>query len=133
MSFGATAATKYKVESPTSISAEAPAGKGTAAVTVKTPGGTSAETPADLFTYDAIPTVTALSVKEGPLAGGTKVTIKGTGFTPSLNGRLRRNRSHRVTVVSATEISATSRRRYRRHGQRRGQDRRRHEHDLGGR
>ena len=53
VSFGATPATKYKVESATSISAEAPAGKGTSAVTVKTPGGTSAETPADLYTYDA--------------------------------------------------------------------------------
>ena len=45
VSFGATAATKYKVESPTTIVAEAPAGKGTAAVTVKTAGGTSANRP----------------------------------------------------------------------------------------
>ena len=55
VSFGATPATKYKVESPTTIVAEAPAGKGTAAVTVKTPGGTSAETPADIYTYDPVP------------------------------------------------------------------------------
>ena len=68
MSFGATPAAKYKVESPTSIVAESPTGKGTAAVTVKTPGGTSAETTADLYTYDPVPTVAKVTPTEGPEA-----------------------------------------------------------------
>ena len=58
VSFGATAAAKYKVESSTKITATSPAGSGTVEVTVTTPGGTSAEVPADLYTYDPVPTIT---------------------------------------------------------------------------
>ena len=47
-------------------------------VTVTTPGGTSATSSADQFTYMA---VTGISPAAGPLAGGTSVTITGTGFT----------------------------------------------------
>ena len=108
VSFGATPATKYKVESATSISAEAPAGKGTAAVTVKTPGGTSAETPADLYTYDAVPTVTSIAPAEGPLGGATKVIVKGSGFTPASTVTFGATPAAGVIVDSATEITATS-------------------------
>ena len=108
VSFGATPATKYKVESATSISAEAPAGKGTAAVTVKTPGGTSAETPADLYTYDAVPTVTGIAPAEGPLGGATKVIVKGTGFTAASTVTFGATPAAGVIVDSATEITATS-------------------------
>ena len=108
VSFGATPATKYKVESPTSILAESPAGNGTAAVTVETAGGTSAEVPADLYTYDPVPTVTALSVKEGPLAGATKVTITGTGFTKASTVSFGATKAKASTYVSETELSAES-------------------------
>ncbi len=54
-------------------------------VTVTNPAGTSAITPADVFTYlptaspaPGAPTVTSLSTKAGPVAGGTGVTIVGT-------------------------------------------------------
>ena len=46
-----------------------------------TPGGTSATSAADQFTYTAAPAVTGLSPTSGPAAGGTSVTITGTGFT----------------------------------------------------
>ena len=108
VSFGATPATKYKVESPTSIVAEAPAGKGTAAVTVKTPGGTSAETPADLYTYDAVPMVTSLSVKEGPQAGGTEVLITGAGFTERSTVFFGGVESPEVGYISPTELLVAS-------------------------
>src|SRR5207248_630505 len=49
-------------------------------VTVSTPGGPTAPTPADLFTYAAAPTVTAVSPTSGPVAGGSAVTITGTGL-----------------------------------------------------
>ena len=42
-------------------------------VTVTTSGGTSATSAADLFTYDAVPTVTAIAPTSGPVAGATLV------------------------------------------------------------
>ena len=65
----------------TSITADSPAGTGTVDVTVTTPAGTSATSPADQFTYVAAPTVTAISPASGTAAGGTPVTITGTDFT----------------------------------------------------
>ena len=80
VSFGATAATSYTVDSGTSISAVAPAGTaGSVDVVVTGPGGTSATSSTDLFKYKS-PTVTAVSPSSGPKAGGTSVTISGSGF-----------------------------------------------------
>ena len=83
--FGTTAATDVTVVSDTTITADSPAGTGTVHVTVLTPGGTSATSTADQFTYTATvvaaPTVTGISPNSGPAAGGTLVTITGTGFT----------------------------------------------------
>jgi hypothetical protein len=53
---------------------------GTVDITVTTSVGTSATSSADWFTYYAIPTITAISVNVGPVAGGTSVTVTGTGF-----------------------------------------------------
>ncbi|HXX89182.1 MAG TPA: IPT/TIG domain-containing protein, partial [Acidimicrobiales bacterium] len=79
--FGTAAASAFSVTSATSITATAPPGSaGSVDVTVTTPGGTSATSSADRFTYDAAPTVTGLSPASGPSAGGTAVTITGTGF-----------------------------------------------------
>ena len=49
--FGTTPATNLTVVSDTSITADSPAGTGVVDVTVTTPAGTSAVTPADQFTY----------------------------------------------------------------------------------
>jgi IPT/TIG domain len=48
-------------------------------VTVTTPGGTSATSGVDRFTY--LPEVDSISPAKGPEAGGTTVTIIGFGFT----------------------------------------------------
>ena len=77
--FGTNAATGVVVNSSTPITATSPAGTGTVDVTVTTPGGTSATSSADDFTYIAAPTVTAVSPTSGVAAGGTSVTITGTG------------------------------------------------------
>ena len=80
--FGSTAATNVVVNTAgTQVTAISPAGTGTVNVTVVTPGGTSPTSPADQFSYVAPPTVTGLSPSKGPSAGGTSVTITGTGFT----------------------------------------------------
>lgn len=80
VSFGATAATSYTVNSATQITAFAPAGTGTVDVRVTGVGGTSATSAADQFSYLGAPAITAISPATGPSAGGTSVTISGSGF-----------------------------------------------------
>ncbi len=72
----------FTVESSTAIEATAPPGAaGTVAVTVTTPGGSSASTPADQYTYLAGPTVSSLSSTSGPPAGGNTILVTGSGFS----------------------------------------------------
>ena len=106
MSFGATKATAVYV-SATELTATAPPGKGKAPVTVTGSGGTSAENPADEFTYDPPPAITALTVTEGPATGATEVTIEGTGFTPETRvffgkteAKVVSQSAERLTVIS---------------------------------
>ena len=79
--FGGNAAASFTVNSATQITATSPAGTGTVDVTVTTPGGTSAPSSADQFSYVSAPTVTSVNPNTGPPAGGTSVTITGTNFT----------------------------------------------------
>jgi hypothetical protein len=58
-----------------------PSGAGAVHVTVESPGGTSAATSADLYTYAPIPTVTSVTPSSGPTGGGNQVVIGGSGFT----------------------------------------------------
>lgn len=89
---------------------------GTVDVTVTNPGGTSAITPADAFTYlststppDGAPTVTALSDSAGPLAGGTGVTITGTNLTGATDVDFGSTPATSFTVNGAgTQITAVS-------------------------
>jgi hypothetical protein len=108
--FGTTAATHVNVVNATTITANSPAGTGTVDVTVVTPGGTSATSPADHFTYTAVtaPAVTALSPTSGPVAGGTSVTITGTGFTGATAVNFGTTAATNVNVVNDTSITATS-------------------------
>jgi hypothetical protein len=109
VAFGTVGATSVTVTSATSITATAPAGSaGTVNVTVTTLGGTSATSSADDFTYDAGPSVTALSPDAGPTAGGTAVTISGTGFVPGTTVKFGTVAATAVTVTSATSITATA-------------------------
>jgi hypothetical protein len=69
----------FTVTSATKILATAPPGTvGTVDVTVTNPLGTSAVSAADHYKYT--PTITSLSPKSGSTAGGTSVTVTGTGF-----------------------------------------------------
>jgi polyvinyl alcohol dehydrogenase (cytochrome) len=77
--FGAIGATSFVVDSATKITAVSPAETaGTLDVTVTTPKGTSAISSNDHFKF--VPTVTGLNPTIGSKAGGTRVTISGTGF-----------------------------------------------------
>jgi len=80
VNFGSTPAASFKVNSWTSITAVSPPGtSGFVEVTVTTTGGTNVPSSADLFKYKP-PTVTGVSPNTGPRAGGTSVTITGSGF-----------------------------------------------------
>ncbi len=79
--FGSTAASEYIVNSSGSITAVSPPStSGVVDVTVTTAAaGTSSASAADHFKY-AAPTVTGVSPGSGPVAGGTEITITGSGF-----------------------------------------------------
>ena len=81
--FGANASEHVEFKNSGELVAKIPAGSGTVDVRVKTAGGTSPTGVPDEFTYRAIPTVSAVSPDEGPVAGGPTVTITGTNFTSS--------------------------------------------------
>jgi hypothetical protein len=81
--FGANSATGVLITGGgTGATMTAPAGAaGTVDVIATTPGGTSANTAADNYTYVAGPSVTALNPTKGPSAGGNQVEITGTNLT----------------------------------------------------
>src|SRR5207247_2072235 len=65
----------------TQLSAIAPPeAAGKVDITVTTPDGTSATSPADLYTYTAAPIVSSLSATLGTTAGGDTVTIYGSNL-----------------------------------------------------
>jgi hypothetical protein len=81
VTFGGVPATAVTYESPQTLTAVSPAGSGMADVVVRSTGGSSDTSTADEFYYGSPPTVIGLNVTQGPSAGGTVVTVHGTGFT----------------------------------------------------
>jgi len=108
VTFGATAATAYTVNSATQITATAPAGSGTVNVRVTTAGGTSATSSADQYTYLSAPTVTSLSPTSGPTAGGTTVVITGANLAGATTVFFGAAHATGYIVNSATQITATA-------------------------
>ncbi len=106
--FGTTAASNLVINSSTSITVTAPAGSGTADITVTTPVGTSATSAADEFSYEAAPAITAVAPVAGLTSGGTTVTVTGTGFAHTSSVGFGSSPASTFTVISATEIAATS-------------------------
>jgi hypothetical protein len=103
VSFGTVPAASFKVISPTSLSAVSPAeSAGIIDVTVTSPGATSALTTADHFKFGP-PTITAVSPIGGPVAGGSTVTVTGTGFAPGTTAT-----SFRFALTPATSVNCSS-------------------------
>ena len=97
------------VVNATAVTATTPAhAAGTVDVTVTTPGGTSAKSSADQYTYAAVPTVTSLSPAAGPIAGGTNITITGTALTGATAVSFGVTAATSFVVVNATTITATA-------------------------
>jgi len=106
VTFGGDAGTAFAVVNDTEISVESPAhAAGVVAVVVEHVGGDAA---AGDFTYLANPSVTDLTPTSGPLAGGTGVTITGSGFTGATGVTFDGDPGTTFTVVSDTEITVTS-------------------------
>ncbi len=106
--FGGASATSFTVNSATSISATSPAGSGTVDITVTTPGGTSANSGSDQFTYVPAPAVGSISPGNGPAAGGTTVNITGTNFAGATTVKFGSTSASSFSVNSANSITATA-------------------------
>ncbi len=107
--FGSVAATSVTFNSSTQLTATAPAhAVGIFGVTVTNPGRGGYVVKPNSFTFIIPPpTVSNLSPASGPIAGGTSVTINGTGFqngaTVTFGGT-----SVAVTFNSSTQLTVTS-------------------------
>jgi alpha-tubulin suppressor-like RCC1 family protein len=104
VSFGSREAQSFEVQSPTTILAFSPPGAGTVDVTVSTPGGTSTTSKKDLFEY--IPAVEGVTPGAGSKAGGTPVTIMGTGFALGLGVTQFKFGSKYATEVSCSSYTS---------------------------
>jgi YVTN family beta-propeller protein len=106
VNFGANPAAIVGSCTATSCTVTAPAGAaGTVDVTVTTPGGISAASAADHYTYIAPPAVTGVSPNAGPLTTGTSVTITGTNLTGATTVKFGTNPA--TIVGSCTATSCT--------------------------
>jgi len=110
VAFGTTAATDVVVVNANTITAKSPARSTTGKVNivVTNPDGKSA-TLNLAFEYKT-PTVavTSISPNSGPIAGGTSVTIKGTGFTSGTTVRFDSSNATSVVVVDEATITAVT-------------------------
>ena len=109
--FGTAVATGVKVVSNTSITAVSPAGTGVRGRHRDHPGRhVGHREPADQFTYAAAVRQRSrrLSPTAGSNAGGTPVTITGTGFTGATAVDFGTTAATGVKVVNDTQITAVS-------------------------
>ena len=111
VSLGGTAATGVTVVSSTSITATTAAHAAGAVSVVVTNTDAKTGTLTNGYTYtttNPAPTVSAISPTSGTTAGGTPVTITGTGFLTGATVSLGGTAATGVTVVSSTSITATT-------------------------
>jgi IPT/TIG domain len=100
--FGTTPAS-FTITSATTISAVSPPGTGSVQVTVTTPGGNSNGI---TYTYQNVPTISALSPDAGPTVGGNTVTITGTNLSGVTSVTFGGTPAVSFVVVSPTEVTA---------------------------
>ena len=111
VSLGGTAATGVTVVNSTTITATAAAHTAGAVNVVVTNTDGKSGTLSSGYTYVVInpaPTVSSISPTSGTTAGGTAVSITGTGFLAGAMVKLGGTAATGVTVVNSTTISATT-------------------------
>ena len=107
VTFGGAPAAGFEVTAPGRIRAVSPPGvSGAAEVRVTTPAGTSEASTKDLFTYGP-PTVSGVSPSSGPNAGGTAITVTGTGFAPGTTTKFAIGKAVAVGVQCSSSTTCT--------------------------
>jgi len=106
VTFGGSAATGVTVVSATSITAVTPAHTAAAANVVVTNPDTQTGTCAGCYTYEPAPAPTSITPNAGSTAGGTTVSIVGTGFLAGATVLFGATAATGVTVNSGTSITA---------------------------
>jgi hypothetical protein len=109
VTFGSTAATGVTVVSSTSIKATTPAlTAGRVSVVVTNPDAQSATLTNGYTFINPPPTITSISPVSGTIAGGTSVSIAGTGFQSGATVSFGGTPATAVTFVSSVSITATT-------------------------
>jgi hypothetical protein len=99
----------FTVKKSTEIKTTSPYAQvlGAVEVTVTTPEGTSAATPADEYTFEPeFPDVATASPDEGPAAGGNTVTLHGEGFVGTTAVEFSGEPAESFEVINDAEILA---------------------------
>ena len=109
VTFGTTSATDFTITDGASAYATSPdLPAGAYDITVTTPYGTSATSPADQYTTVLLPTVSGVSPSSGPTGGGTSVSVSGSGFTNAVQVYFGFSPATTFTINSDTSITATA-------------------------
>ena len=109
--FGTTTAASFSVKSATQLVATSPAhAAGTVAISVTTTAGTTPATSADIFKFIVpVPVVAAISPTSGPAAGGTTVTVSGSGLAGATTVYFGSNKGTTVSVnAGGTQLTVKS-------------------------
>jgi hypothetical protein len=107
VTFGGTAATSVSAVSATQVTCVTPV-HAAGAVTIVVTASAGTGTGTNLFTYLAAPSITTLSPTTGTTAGGTTVTITGTGLTGTTGVTFGGTAATSVNVVSATQVTCVA-------------------------
>ncbi len=102
---GGTACTSPSVGSSTSMTCTLAAKSAGAYTITVTNSDNQSGSLASAYTYQPAPTVSAISTSTGTTAGGTYVTITGTGFLSGISAALSGSSCNFVTRVSSTSIT----------------------------
>ncbi len=105
---GGTACTSPTVLNSSSITCNTPAKTAAIYSIVITNGDGATNTLTNSYTYNPNPTLTSISPSNGPPAGGTTITLTGTGFLSGATVSVGGSTCTSPTVVSATSITCVS-------------------------
>jgi YD repeat-containing protein len=111
VSFGGTASGSWYAYSDSALQVTVPAhASGTVDIQVTTPGGTSAITSADQFTYVAppVPVITGVGPPSGTTAGGYTVSVVGRGFTGASAVSFGGTAGTSLYIISDTTLQITA-------------------------
>lgn len=108
--FGSALANSLSITDDGDLSVTAPPGTGTVDVTVIGPGGPSQTSSVDQFTYTGSsgPSVSSVSPSSGPLAGGTPITITGSGFIGGALVQIGQGNGPGATASAASDVDVVS-------------------------